>query len=135
MSQRFLIVLLEDSLQSSESIEKIPLLDADGEGSVRYQHMNDLEAGSADESKQPSARDLAPSRGSPWPRLPSFSVSLFIGRLIHAVLSGLNYGLALLLMLVAMTYNPSLFLALVVGYALGDFVFFSRTKNSVYECH
>eukprot|EP01031_Cornospumella_fuschlensis_P039637 gene39637-48255_t len=37
-------------------------------------------------------------------------------RLLHAFLSALQYGMALMLMLVAMTYNPSLFLALVVGY-------------------
>jgi hypothetical protein len=35
----------------------------------------------------------------------------FLERLLHASLSATNYGLALLLMLVTMTYNPSLFLA------------------------
>lgn len=44
-------------------------------------------------------------------------------KVIHALLSSLNYGLALMLMLVAMTYNPSLFVALMVGYFLGDFLF------------
>lgn len=52
----------------------------------------------------------------------------FAFRLLHAVLSGLNYALALLLMLVAMTYNPGLFMALVIGYAIGDFLFFSHTR-------
>ncbi len=31
--------------------------------------------------------------------------------------------LGLMLMLVAMTYNPSLFVALVVGYFIGDYIF------------
>ena len=41
--------------------------------------------------------------------------SLLFLRVLHALFSSLNYGLSLLLMLVAMTYNPGLFLALVVG--------------------
>ena len=48
-------------------------------------------------------------------------------RLLHAALSGLNYGLAMMLMLVVMTYNPNLFVALVVGYAIGDYYFFIKT--------
>jgi hypothetical protein len=48
-------------------------------------------------------------------------------RVVHAVVSAINYGFALLLMLVAMTYNPSLFLALVVGYGAGDMIFYNRT--------
>ena len=47
-------------------------------------------------------------------------------RFVHSVLAGVSYCLALLLMLVAMTYNSSLFMALVIGYAVGDFVFFAR---------
>jgi len=44
----------------------------------------------------------------------------------HALLTGLNYGLSLMLMLVAMTYNPSLFLALVVGWVAGDGIFYRK---------
>lgn len=44
-------------------------------------------------------------------------------RLAHAVLSGLLYAYALLLMLAAMTYNPGVFLALVGGYIVGEFAF------------
>ncbi|RYY86039.1 copper transporter family protein [archaeon] len=33
--------------------------------------------------------------------------------------------MALMLMLVAMTYNPSLFLALVVGYFVGSYLFYT----------
>ena len=58
-------------------------------------------------------------------------------RLLHSVLSGYNYGVALILMLIAMTFNPSLFLALVIGYALGDFIFYAKMKpqSSSIDCH
>jgi hypothetical protein len=50
-------------------------------------------------------------------------------RLTHAVMSGLSYCLALLLMLAAMTYNTSLFVALVLGYAIGDYLFYTRIAS------
>ena len=56
---------------------------------------------------------------------------------VHAFASACNYAVALFLMLVAMTYNPSLFLMLVVGYAIGDFVFYHKMKIHIpaTECH
>lgn len=39
--------------------------------------------------------------------------------------------MALLLMLVAMTYNPTLFLALIVGYFVGDLIFFQPSNSAV----
>ena len=42
-------------------------------------------------------------------------------RVMHSLVAGIGYGVALMLMLVAMTYNPSLFVALMVGWVLGDF--------------
>jgi hypothetical protein len=51
-------------------------------------------------------------------------------RIAHAILGGISYGLAMLLMLVAMTYNPSLLLALIFGYAVGDFIFFRLSGSS-----
>lgn len=48
----------------------------------------------------------------PWPQ-----------RLAHAVLGGALYAYALLLMLAAMTYNACIFLALVLGYIAGEFLF------------
>lgn len=53
-----------------------------------------------------------------------------IYRILHAILGGVSYGLAMLLMLVAMTYNPSLFLALILGYAVGDYIFFRLSGSS-----
>ena len=50
-------------------------------------------------------------------------------RLIHALFTAINYGLSLLLMLVAMTYNPGLFLALIVGYFFGDLLTTSELIN------
>lgn len=44
-------------------------------------------------------------------------------KLCLALICGCEYGLALMLMLVAMTFNPSLFLALGCGYALGHYLF------------
>ena len=46
---------------------------------------------------------------------------------VHASLIALSYGISLMLMLVAMTYNPWLFIALMVGWGIGDFVFYKRT--------
>lgn len=51
-------------------------------------------------------------------------------RMMHALLGGISYGLAMLLMLVAMTYNPGLFMALVAGYVAGDFIFFRLSGSS-----
>lgn len=62
-------------------------------------------------------------------------------RLTHSLISAASYGLALLLMLVSMTYNCGLFLALVIGYFIGDLLFFRYNHASLrnYEtedqCH
>ena len=45
-----------------------------------------------------------------------------VTKLCMGLLSGMRYAMTLFLMLIAMTYNPSLFVALVFGYFLGDFV-------------
>jgi hypothetical protein len=36
-------------------------------------------------------------------------------------------------MLVAMTYNSGLFIALVLGYGIGDFLYFSRREHSLLD--
>lgn len=43
-------------------------------------------------------------------------------KLLHSFMSSLKYGLGLMLMLIAMTFNPSLFLALMIGYLIGDYI-------------
>ena len=45
-------------------------------------------------------------------------------RIIHSVLGAIHYGLSLLLMLVAMTFNSALFVALIIGYLIGDYIFY-----------
>ena len=63
-------------------------------------------------------------------------------RIKHAVFQGLNYGMALMLMLVAMTYNPTLFLGLMIGYGIGDYIFSFHVIKTKFksvgeqtECH
>ena len=48
--------------------------------------------------------------------------------IIHSILSALSYAYALILMLIAMTYNTGLFIALIVGYGVGDFLYFTRRE-------
>lgn len=43
-------------------------------------------------------------------------------KLIYGTITGLRYGLSLMLMLVATSYNPSLFVALVLGFFTGDYL-------------
>ncbi len=44
-------------------------------------------------------------------------------KIIHGILTATKYGLSLMLMFLAMTLNPSLFLALFVGHFCGDYLF------------
>ena len=52
-------------------------------------------------------------------------------KILFGLVSACKYGLTLMLMLVAMTMNPSLFLALFVGYLLGDLIFCDYKLNSL----
>ena len=45
-------------------------------------------------------------------------------RAVHSLIAAFNYGLSLMLMLVAMTFNSALFVALIFGYLIGDYLFF-----------
>lgn len=56
-------------------------------------------------------------------------------RVIHFALVASSYALSLLLMLVAMTYNSWLFMALILGYALGDFMFFQVLLGHLVGVH
>ena len=60
-------------------------------------------------------------------------------RSVHSLLGATQYGLSLLLMLVAMTFNSALFVALIVGYFVGDLSFF-HLNHAIYDndgalCH
>jgi hypothetical protein len=144
---RFLVVMIEDMMflkkpSSTLATEQSPLIRENGSYTNYRQTLveNDVEGGCCsdavhkknDETVGEAMRDNVASQllglDSPWRKKYGL-------RLLHALLSGLNYGIALLLMLIAMTYNPGLLLALVFGYAVGDFLFFSKTRYSVNECH
>jgi hypothetical protein len=62
-------------------------------------------------------------------------------RVMYSFVCMINYALSLLLMLVAMTYNSSLFLALCFGYGIGSFLFIpdahhdSVVSNTEGDCH
>lgn len=61
-------------------------------------------------------------------------------RLLLSLLSSIHYGLGLLLMLAAMTFQPWIFLAIVAGHGYGSFLFSSESVHapetySDIECH
>ena len=58
------------------------------------------------------------------------TVTFFQLTFIRAFWNSLLYGMSLMLMLVAMTYNSSLFVALMIGYFLGDLLFQELPNNS-----
>jgi hypothetical protein len=66
---------------------------------------------------------------------------VLILRFLHSILAAMTYGLALLLMLVSMTYNIGLFAALIIGYFLGDLIFYMASIHNPpattlqQECH
>jgi len=54
----------------------------------------------------------------------SKEVKVWVYRVLHAALAATGYGLALMLMLISMTYNVGLCVALLVGYFVGDLLCF-----------
>ena len=65
---------------------------------------------------------------------------ILILRVLHSFVSAIIYGMALLLMLVSMTYNLGLFAALLVGYFIGDMMFYiliplNAPVTQQQECH
>ena len=55
-------------------------------------------------------------------------------KIIYGLLTAAKYSLSLFLMLIAMTYNPNLFVALFVGYFFGE-VLFTDKKLDLYLYH
>jgi len=116
---RFFIYTVEDFMDPNPRVNPL----TSEQYRKGYQATNDDEEEKLDPSSNNKIAIL-----SPW--------RYFWFRILHSILTGLNYGLALLLMLIAMTYNPSLFLALIIGYAFGDFIFFAQMRPSSFsECH
>lgn len=138
-AMRFLLYVVEDTMhpQADSSFSTLVESSLEGRGGRKgrtsdsggYQldstHAENplTSTGSSSTTKRPADADELSSTRYMWLRL------------LHSLLSGLNYGLALLLMLLAMTYNPSIFISLISGYALGDFIFFARMRPSSESCH
>lgn len=140
-AMRFLVYVVEDTMhpQIDPSFSTLVESSLEGEGhSVgggakgRTSDARGYQLAGTD-PENPVASTTAPKRPTADDELSSTRYIWL--RLLHSVLSGLNYGLALLLMLLAMTYNPSIFISLISGYALGDFIFFARMRPSSESCH
>ena len=129
---RFLIHLVEDQMEGKQPVK----VERTGGGNSSYQGNDEVNQPMFKEHNPENASNrIGPSNERVYEEKISVTKYLWL-RVLHAVLSGLNYGLALLLMLIAMTFNPSLFLALMVGYSIGDFVFYSKMrKHSLADCH
>jgi hypothetical protein len=86
-----------------------------------------------------TARELEEGNGGGknWVNAANLNMTMFQMKVLHAFLSALNYGMALMLMLVSMTYNPTLFVMLLIGYGIGDFFFFTRSSrfDTITDCH
>jgi hypothetical protein len=74
-------------------------------------------------SKADGSSEAVPKKKSPY----TFTQLLVARSLLNAVI----YAWALFLMLVSMTYNSSLFCALIVGYFFGDLIFQEIPKRKI----
>ena len=138
---RFLVFTIEDSMFAESPSKDISNRTGGQEDTqtnrelLGYQHMND-NVTNKDNGRE--TERLNPTQGvSNEVRQQNEEYRYLLLRLLHSILSGINYGIALTLMLIAMTFNPSLFLALVIGYSIGDFIFFVRMRpqSSGVDCH
>ena len=137
-AMRFLIYTLEDYMHrpyvEGDESRNVSSSGSTSDGEApRYQQLGsksgetDMENNTAGSSTRSGMKTIEASSPTQYILL----------RVLHSVLSGVNYGVALLLMLVAMTFNPSLLVALMFGYAVGDFMFFSLTRpaSMAQDCH
>jgi hypothetical protein len=74
------------------------------------------------EDEKESEMSYTPSHSSWW-------ISVLFVKTLRGLFTACRYALSLMLMLVAMTFNPGLFLALFVGYWFGDIVFCDVSIN------
>ena len=109
-----------------------------------HQTLLEHENGAVNNSRSSKAEEGISGNGAASALMDSSSPSnaMVILRVKHAALAAIHYALALLLMLVAMTYNPCLFLACCLGYGAGDYAFtnnllFSSSRSGIsnYACH
>ena len=138
-AMRFLIFVVEDTMHP-QSLSSFSTLDSVMDSSTR--HGGDKGSAVTNPANrtdpQTGYQRASPSDDTaPLSSTSSGSSDRYIWlRLLHSVLAGLNYGLALVLMLIAMSYNPSILVSLISGYAIGDFIFFVRMRPTGNEnCH
>jgi len=138
-AMRFLIFVVEDTMHP-QSLSSFSTLDSVMDSSTR--HGGDKGSAVTNPANrtdpQTGYQRASPSDDTaPLSSTTSGSSDRYIWlRLLHSVLAGLNYGLALVLMLIAMSFNPSILVSLISGYAIGDFIFFVRMRPTGNEnCH
>jgi hypothetical protein len=115
---RYVLAYTEDILKSNVKKHRFPFDDWMG----------------MDESTPPTTNDSALDSNSDdkRKRLQLTVRDRLRWRIFHALLSSCVYAWALLLMLIAMSYNSALFLALIVGYGIGNFIFLEGQEDM---CH
>ena len=139
-AMRFLIFVVEDTMHP-QSLSSFSTLDSVMDSSTRHGGGDKGSAVTNPANRtdpQTGYQRASPSDDTaPLSSTSSGSSDRYIWlRLLHSVLAGLNYGLALVLMLIAMSYNPSILVSLISGYAIGDFIFFVRMRPTGNEnCH
>lgn len=140
-AMRFLVYVVEDTMhpQADPSFSTLVESSLEGAGGGRMGRASDgggYQLAGIDAENPLTNTGASSATKRPVAAADELSSTRYIWlRLLHSLLSGLNYGLALLLMLLAMTYNPSIFISLISGYALGDFIFFARMRPSSESCH
>ena len=55
-------------------------------------------------------------------------------KIIVSIIRTINHCLSYFLMLIAMTYNSWLFLSIIVGFGIGDFIFFTDCQINNNDC-
>jgi Ctr copper transporter family len=133
-AMRFLVFVVEDTMHppASPSFSTVDSMDTSSRSVGGANKVGDTPGGQAGYQRAPDDTVLLAPKS---PGEISSERYLWL-RLAHSVLAGLNYGMALVLMLIAMSYNPSIFVSLITGYAFGDFIFFVRMRSSSNEsCH
>ena len=130
---RYLMSIVDGNLSSRINFNNNSSSSSNNNSQHDTDHLSNMELGEEESFlKTGKFHSSSSSSSAPTPHTPLLKLyetrQLLCLRVVHAALAGASYCLALLLMLVAMTYNSSLFMALIVGYAIGDFVFLARTK-------
>ena len=66
---------------------------------------------------------------------PIITRSIITRPIIKRSINSINFGLSLLIMLFSMTYNPYIFVSIMVGHVIGDCFFYVEGLHEMTECH